>query len=35
MTIIFFSENSEIFAFEIDSKCKDGRLALIYQGKDN
>jgi hypothetical protein len=26
---------SEIFAFDIDSKIKDGRLALIYQGKDN
>lgn len=28
---------SEIFAFEIDTKCKGGRLALIYQdvSKDN
>ena len=27
---------SNIYAFEIDSKCKGGRLALIYrEGKDS
>lgn len=34
LTIILFFR--DIFAFEIDSKCKGGRLALIYMdgGKD-
>lgn len=28
--------DEDIFAFEIDSKCKGGRLALIYrEGKDS